>query len=310
MKKFFIITLSSLFIIAIVIRQCSGDDSYDEEDDEEVTETIDSALPEKSATSDFDEKILSDTIPAETESQSEKEEKVSANYDTTSLEIPKLISSKPSQILVREGYTTSYNNKTKNANWVAWHLTSAHTDGNWSRDGIPYMVDEDVKGARQELEDWYNNSLPIDHGHMCPAGDNKWSAKAMEQTFLLTNMCPQNSELNRGDWEELESRCRGWARHYGDVYIVCGPIFYTSKYKTIGYNKVGVPDAFYKVVLCMTKKPKALGFIYPNNSESHRIQFYVTTVDKVEAVTGIDFFCNLPDDVENAIESVANFNKW
>lgn len=63
------------------------------------------------------------------------------------------------------------------------------------------MVDMDVKGGRQELEDWYGHSLPIDHGHLCPAGDCKWSKEAMEQSFLLTNMCPQNSNLNRGDWE-------------------------------------------------------------------------------------------------------------
>lgn len=228
----------------------------------------------------------------------------------SSLELPRLTATLPEQILCRVGYTTSYNNQTKNANWVAWHLTAEHTEGSWKREGIPYMVDEDVKGARQQLEDWDDLDMDLDHGHMCPAGDNKWSREAMEQTFLLTNMCPQNSALNRGDWEKLESRCRGWAKHYGEIYIACGPIFYGQDYKTIGDNKVGVPDAFFKVVLRMGKKPAALGFIYPNEGTHHPMDYYVLTVDEVENKTGIDFFYNLPDDVENDIESHSELNKW
>lgn len=226
------------------------------------------------------------------------------------LYLPRLTMKRPEQFLFRTGYTTSYNKETKCANWVAWHLTSEHTEGRWSRKGIPYMVDTDVKGPRQELEDWYNNNLPIDHGHMCPAGDNKWSAEAMEQTFLLTNMCPQNSNLNQGDWEELESRCRGWARHYGEVYIACGPIFYSNNYKTIGNNRVGVPDAFFKVVLRMGKRPAALGFIYPNQGGRNDMSHYVMSVDDVEAKTGIDFFFNLPDDIEEKVEAISELDKW
>lgn len=224
--------------------------------------------------------------------------------------LPQLIVRRNSKILQRLGYITSYNTITKNANWVAWHLTKEHTDGKWKRDGIPYMVDEEISGSRQELDDWYGHNLPIDHGHMCPAGDNKWSKEAMEQTFLLTNMCPQNSELNRGDWEVLESKCRGWARHYGEIYIVCGPIFYSNSFKTIGKNKVGVPDAFFKVILCINKRPKALGFIYPNDGAHHKINHYVTTIDDVEKQTGIDFFYNLPDEIENEIESNASLSAW
>lgn len=249
------------------------------------------------------EKGTKDCVPNESPNHTKE-------YETTSLEFPRLTSSLPEQILCRVGYTTSYNNQTKNANWVAWHLTADHTDGTWKRDGIPYMVDEDVNGARQELEDWDDLAMELDHGHMCPAGDNKWSGEAMEQTFLLTNMCPQNSALNRGDWEKLESRCRGWAKHYGEIYIACGPIFYSQDYKTIGDNKVGVPDAFFKVVLRMGKKPAALGFIYPNDGTHHPMDYYVLTVDEVENKTGIDFFYNLPDDVENDIESHSELNKW
>lgn len=291
---------------------CNGEDSYDEEEDgfyeienETVSEELSGKQKEEQTIEDLLDTLTCDTIQEEDETLLEE-----VNFDTKSLEIPKILTSIPSQILKREGYTTSYNNKTKNANWVAWHLTKDHTNGEWSRRGIPYMVDYDVKGGRQELDDWNDVTLSIEHGHLCPAADCKWSAKAMEQSFLLTNMCPQNSDLNRGDWERLESRCRGWANHYGEIYIAAGPIFYSTNYKTIGRSKVGVPDAFFKVVLCLGKTPKSLGFIYPNSGESNKMQHYVTTVDKVEELTSIDFFYNLPDDIEDSVESVADFNKW
>lgn len=301
MKKFLIIFITSIFFIALVISTCNGDD-YDDEYIEKHPKTAISSHDEESSGVEETSNPEPDT--------SDAVQMPEPSFDSSALEIPRLTSFVPEQILVRTGYTTSYNNKTKNANWVAWHLTKEHTTGPWSRDGIPYSVDTDVKGSRQELEDWFGNNLPIDHGHMCPAGDNKWSEDAMVQTFLLTNMCPQNSALNRGDWEELESRCRGWANHYGEVYIVCGPIFYSQNYKTIGDNKVGVPDAFYKVVLRMGKKPQALGFIYPNDGTHHKMSYYVLSVDDVESRTGIDFFYNLPDDIENEVESSSNLSRW
>lgn len=232
----------------------------------------------------------------------------------TKIEIPKIIDNRPEQILTRIGYTCSYNQDTRNANWVAWHLTKEHTNGQWTKKGIPYIEDNDVIGYRQENSDWESIDLSdagIDHGHICPAADNKWSKNAMVQSYLLTNMCPQNANLNRGIWEKLESRCRGWARHYGEVYITAGPIFYSKNYKTIGANKIGIPDAFYKVVLCLTKKPKALGFIFPNvEPEYDNIKDYMYSVDEVENITKIDFFHNMEDSIENIIEASSNLNNW
>ena len=301
MKKFLFIFITVVFSFAIIINTCNEDDNYeylDAESEEFISSSVEMS---PSNNEDFNEQENTDSQPVLGNDE---------NVDSEAIEIPRLTQALPEQILHRIGYTLSYNNSTKNANWVSWHLTKEHTDGPWSRDGIPYSVDNDVKGARQELDDWENHNLPIDHGHLCPAGDNKWNKQALEETLLLTNMCPQYSSLNQGDWKYLEERSRGWARNYGDVYIVCGPIFYSSNYRTIGANKVGVPDAFYKVVLCLTKKPKGLGFIYPNNAEHHKIQHYVRTIDEVEEVTGIDFFFNLPDDIEDSVESHSDISRW
>lgn len=238
-----------------------------------------------------------------------QEETYKQNNDAdSSLEIPAPLTNGKEQILKREGYTVSYNADTKLPNWVAWHLTADRCQGNAKRKQKAFHEDEDVPTPR--ATDWDYYSSGYDRGHMCPAGDNKWSEKAMVQSFLFTNICPQAPGLNRGDWNEMENQCRKWAKEYGDVYIVCGPILYKGKHKTIGKNKVVVPEAFFKVVLCMKGEPKAIGFIYKNADGNRPKGDYVNSVDQVERITGIDFFPALPDKTENKIEASANASDW
>lgn len=214
----------------------------------------------------------------------------------------------PEQILKRTGYVASYNKTTLLPNWVAWHLTAERTEGSAKRSGVDFAEDTEVPEPRATDWDYYNSGY--DRGHMCPAADNKWSKKAMEESFLFTNMCPQNGNLNRGDWNEMEMACRKWAKKYGDLYIVCGPILYKGKHKTIGKNKVVVPEAFFKVVLRTGDNPQAIGFIYKNTSGNRPKDSYVNTVDEVERITGIDFFPSLPDDVEKNVEATADIANW
>ena len=214
----------------------------------------------------------------------------------------------PEQILERTGYVASYNKVTLLPNWVAWHLTAERTEGSAKRSGVDFAEDTEVPEPRATDWDYYNSGY--DRGHMCPAADNKWSKKAMEESFLFTNMCPQNGNLNRGDWNEMEMACRKWAKKYGDLYIVCGPILYKGKHKTIGKNKVVVPEAFFKVVLRTGDNPQAIGFIYKNTSGNRPKDSYVNTVDEVERITGIDFFPSLPDDVEKKVEAECDLGLW
>ncbi len=235
-------------------------------------------------------------------------------------EMPAPLKDRPEQILKRKGYTVSYNSETKNPNWVAWHLTKSHTYGSFQRREEVFSEDESVKAPRATNNDYFNSRY--DRGHMCPAGDNKWDKEAMTQSFLFTNICPQNHGLNKYEWNDLEIQCRDWAREYGAVDIVCGPL-YSSKggrykvgssrepqQKTIGRNKVWVPDAFFKVVLCRQGRPKAIGFVYRNEGVKQLKTEAVRTVDEVEALTGIDFFPALDDEMENRIEASANLSDW
>ena len=145
---------------------------------------------------------------------------------------------------------------------------------------------------------------------MCPAGDNKSDSVAMYETFLYTNICPQNALLNSGDWNEIEIACRRWAEKYGDIYIVCGPVFYKQEHRSIGTNKVVVPEAFFKVVMCLNGDPKGIGFICKNENDNKKTSHYVNTIQQVERITGICFFPNLPDEIAEKIKTKADINVW
>lgn len=118
-----------------------------------------------------------------------------------------------------------------------------------------FLPDPDLPEHEAVTTDDYKGA-GMDRGHMCPAGDNRWHWKAMQESFYMTNICPQNHNLNRGDWKELEESCRRWAQEEGKIYIVCGPILYDQRHRTIGKkHKITVPEAFFKVVLCADSNP-------------------------------------------------------
>ncbi|MCD8182989.1 MAG: DNA/RNA non-specific endonuclease [Bacteroides sp.] len=229
---------------------------------------------------------------------------------TEDLLLPAALKNTPELILHRKGYTVSYNRELKIPNWVAWELTPEKLIERESRTN-KFLPDPDLSAGEAVTTDDYKGA-GMDRGHMCPAGDNRWHWKAMQESFYMTNICPQDHNLNRGDWKELEEICRKWAKEEDKIYIVCGPILYQQKHRTIGKkHKVTVPEAFFKVILCTNSNPpKAIGFIYKNTSGNRPLDAYVNTVDEVERITGIDFFPALPDEVEDKIEATYDLSLW
>ena len=200
------------------------------------------------------------------------------------------------------------NKENKIPNWVAWHLTAEHATGPYRRPGNAWHEDLQVPAPRATLADYKDSGWT--RGHMCPAGDNKWDSDAMYDSFLFTNCCPQNANLNSGDWNQIEMSCRRWAEKYGDIYIVCGPILFRQEHETIGPNKVVVPEAFFKVVLCLNGKPKGIGFIRRNTETSRRRDLYVNSISEIERITGITFFPTLPEEIATNVKSQANLKDW
>lgn len=213
----------------------------------------------------------------------------------------------PSIVKEYEGFTVEFNPENKTPNYVAWILQGHETEGTTARSNN-FWTDSDLKGCPDTRD--YSRS-GYDRGHMCPAGEQKWSDEAMLHSFVMANICPQKHELNTGAWKTLEDKERVWAKRDSAIVIVAGPIYDSTDKETIGRNKVRVPSAFFKVLLAPYADPiRAIGFVYPNMRCDGNMQAYAVTVDDVEKMTGMDFFSALPDDIENDIEAVVSFKDW
>lgn len=210
--------------------------------------------------------------------------------------------------IVKHGfYTLSYSEENEQAEWVAYELKKQDISKNEQK--RPYF-EEDPK-VTSHSADWrnYKNS-GYDKGHLCAAGDRRFSKEAYDATFLTSNISPQNHDFNAGIWNRLEQKVRSWAVKYDGVYVVTAGVL-KGNMKTIGDEKVSVPEAFYKIVIDASDgEYKAIAFIIPNKASSESFYNYAVSIDEVEAKTGIDFFPQLPDSIENKLEATINVNAW
>jgi endonuclease G len=225
------------------------------------------------------------------------------------LEIPQpLPGGHQGQIISHTGYTVSYNEQWRVANWVAYELTGEKTKGTEKRSNH-FVPDPQVKGVSATDKDYRNSGY--DRGHLTPASDMRWDKTAMMESFYFSNVCPQDHQLNCGRWEDLENKVRRWAVKDSAIMVVCGPLVAEKYPKTIGNNRVVVPQGFFKVVLSpYASPPQAIGFIFKNENTSSHLLSFAVTVDSVETITSIDFFPQLPDEIESIIESKFDASYW
>ena len=236
--------------------------------------------------------------PEQTDSQS-----VSATMPVEGLEIPILLEKRPSQLIEHLAYTVDFNPKWNIPNWVAYSLIREETEGEEER-ANHFKPDPLVQGDPVVTKDYSNSGY--DRGHMAPAADFKWSEQAMRESFYMTNMCPQNHNLNAGDWKELEELVRKLAAQYGCIYVCCGPVV-NSRPKTIGTDrKIAVPAAFFKALLRQKDNGEwtSIGFLFSNKAGNRPLTDYALTIDELQTTTGIDFFPLLDDQIEQQVESI------
>ena len=218
-----------------------------------------------------------------------------------------LPTSTTSQIIKHAYYTLSYNEKAEQAEWVAYELKKNYIkNSNFKR---PFFV-EDPKVTTQSA-DWrnYKNS-GYDKGHLCPAADMEFDINAYNDTFFTSNISPQNHDFNAGIWNRLEQKLRFWAVKNDGLIVVTGGVLKGTS-KGIGKEDVAVPNYFYKIALSNHKgNYKVIAFLVPNEKSSKPIFDYVVSVDKLESITGIDFFPKLEDKIENTLEKNVDVSSW
>lgn len=237
----------------------------------------------------------------------------SSNFPSMTLSLIDIVIGAPAEDvkLQHTGFVVSYNLQKCTSSWVAWELTSEETDGPISRKDYDFVPDPMLDSRYQVEKREYANSS-YDRGHMCPAGDMKWSSSAMNDCHYMTNVCPQTPKLNQVYWERLESACRRWADLYGSIYIVCGPVYNSGKHTTIGKNHaIAIPDGYFKVVMTLAEgEEKGIGFYYKNDDIRQTMESAAMTIDQVEELTGYDFFRELPDEIEKRIEFQNKLSSW
>lgn len=204
------------------------------------------------------------------------------------------------------GFTSYFNPDTHIPNCVAYEIIESETTGDEPRKKS-FEADHTIDGCAESSD--YRNS-GYDRGHMAPAADMKWSKVAMEESFLMTNICPQVKSLNSGIWHRLEQRVREWAARDSSIIVVCGPIFTPGKpVEQIGEIGVAVPHRFFKALYAPGRNI-GIAFIFDNDKVKGELRKYAVTIDSVERETGLDLFYNLPDDIENEVENQCNYKLW
>ncbi|MFA9389323.1 MAG: DNA/RNA non-specific endonuclease [Prolixibacteraceae bacterium] len=210
------------------------------------------------------------------------------------------------QIIQHTYYTLAYSEANEQAEWVYYMLTPEMVAGNVKRKD-DFREDPMVSTGSASLADYVGSGY--DRGHLCPAASMSLNTASMSESFFMSNMSPQHPSCNRGKWKSLETQVRDWVNIEDTLYVASGAIFSNNK-GTIGENRVTVPGYYYKVILDITKPYKMIAFIMPNEKMDNDIDYYVTTVDSIEALTSINFFPGIPDDLENDLESHSDFVKW
>lgn len=197
--------------------------------------------------------------------------------------------------------------------WTAYQMTTTTNVKNWNRnnwtDGDPFQPDYDLPvDCRTELSDYRGSGF--NRGHICPSADRLSSKKANEQTFILTNIQPMYYNLNGYTWEYMEAKVRQWSpsAKTDTMYVCKGGTIDNGNFTT--HRNLLIPKYFFMAILVKNNKSgnggyKAMAFWIEHKDENQGgdLKKFALSVDELEAKTGIDFFCNLPDDIEEEVES-------
>ena len=210
--------------------------------------------------------------------------------------------------------------------WTCYQMYASNSVTRWKRDnwhnttwngkhwsGDPFQEDPDLPDCcRSTLADYRGSGF--NRGHICPSADRLCSQDANGQTFFLSNIQPQYYKFNAGLWEKMEEQIRSWnADTFRDTLYVCkgGTIEdYGTTQGVLTHTPSGlvVPKYFFMAVLCKRGRTyKAMAFWAEHedlNRQSDRLRKYAVSVRELERKTGIDFFCNLPDAVEERVETM------
>ena len=217
------------------------------------------------------------------------------------------------------GYTTyalEWDNSKIANRYTCYQMFDNNWDGSASRKDN-FIEDPDLPSATRSKQSDYSSS-GFSRGHLCPSADRTLTQTQNDQTFYFSNMQPQYQNHNGGQWSTYEAKVRTWAAQFDTLYVVKAAtidnITLNNSTQSGVFNftcndRLPVAKYFYMALMGYKKSTNtytAVGiWTYHYNSTSERKTAEHITIDELERRTGIDFFCNLPDDVEEEMESKA-----
>lgn len=210
-------------------------------------------------------------------------------------------------VLSHSFYKTCFSKNKKLARWVSYTLNEEMFRGNARREN-KFFIDPLIPKYSPRPEHYYGSGF--DRGHLVPAADMKISDLAMRETFFMTNVAAQSPSFNRGVWKRLENLVRGLTAPHKNYEVITGVIFDFKK-TTHQSRNLNIPKVFYKIIFYHDKNEiKVLSFLVPHKKSKEDLRAFLVPLDTIEALTSIDFFQDLPDSIEDQIESKSRPHLW
>lgn len=204
------------------------------------------------------------------------------------------------QVLERPFYTLSYNKEHEQADWVAYKMYPFPDSLSVKRKDA-FRPDPLIDGGSATLEDYKRSGY--DRGHLAPAKALSFSKESMKESFFMSNMSPQVPMFNRGIWRFLEAQIYTWSKQSDSLYVVTGPVL-NNPLGTIGENQVSIPHSYYKTIVRFKDgNATGIGFLLKNEKSPESYFDFVTSIDSLEQVTGINFYAQFPEELQNRIEA-------
>lgn len=222
-------------------------------------------------------------------------------------------------VLAREGFWVGHSDYFRVPVWVCYSWTRDYLKVSEAMEASSrnFKEDEELPAYARASPDFSFQETNLDRGHMAPQESNQaWGEDNVRAGCLMSNIVPQKSGLNRGIWKKLETVERtlelpAWSE-VDCIWVICGAVFEDLKPQQTLPNKVGVPQATYKIVAWLTadQKLEAHGFIFPQSASGGYLSRYLVPVDEIEKRTGLDFFWELSDKQENQAEAALQQAIW
>lgn len=218
------------------------------------------------------------------------------------------------RVFRNDGFMVGYSDLRGNPLWVIYRLAPISGDTRYHQ--RPERFSADWRSLTRVGHDDYTGS-GYDRGHLAPnyAMSRLYGKDAQFDSFLMTNITPQKPNLNQKLWQRLEeAEADLFAPRFGAVWVVTGPIFGPKTKRLRSSAWVEIPEAFFKLYIVPAsagREPQMLAFVIPQNVRGNEpLERFVTSIDRVEALTGFDFFYDLDDSVENRLEAQADPAQW